>query len=119
MPSAGETHRDTVLSEGPDFLNQAVVKLTAPLARQERFDGGAAIKKFRAIAPATIGCIGKRDTSRVARVPCVFRHSHLLCGGLGCEGRERGAAHLKVLIGQFGKGACTPRAAMTRHGGVA
>src|SRR5215467_7832204 len=98
MPFVRETHRDAVLAEGPDFLDQAVVKLTVPLARQESFDGGAALKKFRAIAPATIGCIGRRDASRVARVPCVFGHSHLLGGGLGCEGRERRAAHLSVLV---------------------
>src|SRR5579859_3904481 len=73
-----------------------VVKLTAPLARQERFDGGAPLNKFRAIAPATIGRIGKCDASRVARVPCVFGHSYLLCGGLGREGRKRRAAHLSV-----------------------
>src|SRR6185295_19187890 len=80
MPFVGETHRDAVLAEGPDLLDQSVVKLTAPLARQERFDGGAAFKKFRSIAPATIDCISKRDASGVACVPCVFGHSHFLCG---------------------------------------
>src|SRR5215470_12498655 len=54
MPFVGKTHRDAVLAEGPDFLDQAVVKLTAPLARQVLFDDSAPIKKFRAIAPATI-----------------------------------------------------------------
>ena len=68
MPFVGEANRDAVLAEGPDFLDQAVVKLTAPLARQERFDGGAALKKLRAIAPATVGCVGKCDTSGVTRV---------------------------------------------------
>src|SRR3954453_1210299 len=97
MPFVGETHRDAILAEGPDFLDQAVVKLAGPFARQECFDGSAALKKFRAIAPATISCIGKCDASRVARVPCVFGHSHLLCGGLGGEGRERRTAHLNVL----------------------
>src|SRR5215471_14297164 len=96
MPFVGKTHGDAVLAEGPDFLDQAVVKLTAPLARQERFDGNAPLKKFRAIAPATIGRIGKRDASRIARIPSVFGHSHFLRGGLGCEGRERRAAHLML-----------------------
>src|SRR5215471_5198315 len=110
MPFVGETHRDAVLAERPNFLDQAVVKLMVPLARQERFDGSAALKKFRAIAPATIGCIGKRDASRVACVPRIFGHSHLLCGGLGCEGRERRAAHLNVLVCQFW-GGCSNRGA--------
>src|ERR1700758_500285 len=98
MPFVGKTHRDAVLAEGPDFLDQAVVKLTAPLARQERFDGSAPLKKFRAIAPATIGRISKCDASWVARVPCVFGHSYLLCSGLGREGRKRRAAHLGCLL---------------------
>src|SRR3974390_2961136 len=46
MPFVGETHCNAVLAEGPDFLDQAVVQLSVPLARQERFDGGAALKKF-------------------------------------------------------------------------
>src|SRR5262249_272064 len=96
MPFVGKTHRDAVLAEGPDFLDQAVVKLTEPLARQERFDGSAPLKKFRAIAPATIGRIGKWDGGWVAGVPCVVGHSYLLCGGLGREGRKRRAAHLSV-----------------------
>src|SRR6476646_6028810 len=96
MPFVGETHRDAVFAEGPDFLDQAVVKFMAPLARQERFDGGAPLKKFRAIAPATISRIGKCDTSWVARVPCVFGHSCLLGSGLGREGRKRRATHLSV-----------------------
>src|SRR5215472_6180442 len=108
MPFVGEAHRDAVLAEGPDFLDQAVVKLSAPLARQERFDGGATFKEFGAITPATIGCIGKRDAGGLARIPSVFGHSHLLCGGLGCEGRERRAAHLNA---QFGEDASAPRAA--------
>ena len=33
MPFVGKTHRDAVLAEGPDFLDQAVVKLTVYRAR--------------------------------------------------------------------------------------
>src|SRR3974377_2236606 len=116
MPFVGETHRDAVLAEGPDFLDQAVVKLTAPLARQERFDSGAALKKFRAIAPAAVGCIGKRDASRVARVPCIFGHSHLLCGGLGCEGRGWRGGRLFFLLFFFWGGGGAPRGARARGG---
>jgi hypothetical protein len=42
VPLIGETNRDTVLAESPDFLNQPVVEFTLPLAGEERFDRGAA-----------------------------------------------------------------------------
>src|ERR1700730_5037123 len=94
VPFVGEANRNSVLAERPDLLDQAVVKLAVPFAREEGFDGGATLDKLRAIAPATVYCVGKRNASGVAGVPCVFGHSHLLCGGLGREGRERRGAAL-------------------------
>jgi hypothetical protein len=43
MPFIGEAYRDAVLAEGPDFLDQAVVELAVPVARQKRFDRRAAL----------------------------------------------------------------------------
>ena len=43
MPFIGEADDDAVLVEDPDFLDQAVVELAAPLARQKCFDGCAAL----------------------------------------------------------------------------
>jgi hypothetical protein len=42
-PFVGEAYRDTVIAVGPEFLDQAVVELAVPLARQEGFDGRAAL----------------------------------------------------------------------------
>src|SRR6187397_261160 len=93
VPFVGEAHRDAVVAERPDLLDQAVVELAVPLARQERFDGGAALQKLRAIAPAAVGRIRERDARGIARVPRVLGHARLLRGGLGGEGRKRRAAH--------------------------
>ena len=93
MPFIGEAHGDAVVVESPDFLDQAVVELTSPFARQERFDGLAALQELGAIAPAAIGRIGKCYAAGIAGVPGVFGHARLLRGGLSGEGRKRWAAH--------------------------
>src|SRR5438105_704327 len=38
VPLVGEPHRDAVLAKCPDFLDQPIVKLTAPFAHQKRLD---------------------------------------------------------------------------------
>src|SRR5262245_5322225 len=55
VPFVGEPHRDAVFAESPDFLDQAVVELALPLARQECFDLVAAADEFGAVAPAAVG----------------------------------------------------------------
>ena len=69
MAFVGEAHGDTVVAECPDFLDQAVVELAAPFARQKCFDGGATLDELRAIAPATIRRVGECDPSGLSRVP--------------------------------------------------
>src|SRR5262249_28474161 len=78
VPLVGETHRDAVLAEGPVFLDQTVVKLAGPFARQKCFDRRTPLKNLRAIAPVAVGRIGLRDASGVARVPGVFGASRFL-----------------------------------------
>ena len=104
MPFVGEADRDPVLAERPDLLDQAVVKLAIPLARQKCFDFGAALEKLRAIASAAVTRIGKCDTSRIARVPCVFGHSRLLRGSLVGKRGQRWAAHDVVIVRLFRRG---------------
>jgi hypothetical protein len=87
--------------KSPDFLDQAVVELAVPLARQERLDGRAALQKLRAIAPTTVRRVGKRDTSRIACIPGVFGHTCLLGGRLGGEGGQRRAVH-GIVLDDFG-----------------
>ena len=43
VPFIGKAYGDAVLSKGPDLLDQAVVELTLPFAREECFDGVAAL----------------------------------------------------------------------------
>ena len=75
MPLIGEAHGDTIVTEGPDLLDQAVIELAVPFARQERLDGLAALQEFRAVAPAAVGRIGKRDAagSRVFQASSAMR----------------------------------------------
>src|SRR5262249_12263906 len=95
VPLVGKAHRDAIAGEGPDFLDQPVVELAIPLASQERFDGGAALEKLRAIAPAAVDRVGERNAGGIARIPCISGQPCLLRGGLGGEGGKRWTAHLE------------------------
>jgi hypothetical protein len=50
-PLVGKAHGDTIVAEGPDLLDQAIVELPVPLAREERRDGVATPQKLRTVAP--------------------------------------------------------------------
>src|SRR5713226_808704 len=96
VPLIGEAHGDAVSVEGPDFLDQPVIELAVPLARQERLNGLAPLQKFRAITPAAVDRVRERDARGIARIPCVFGHACLLLGGLGGEGWKRRAVHRMI-----------------------
>src|SRR5215813_9155212 len=93
VPFVGEAHRDAVAGECPHFLDQAVVELALPFARQERHDLVAAVQEFGAVAPPAVGRVGERDARRIARVPGVLGHARLLRGRFGGERRKRRSAH--------------------------
>ena len=104
VPFVGEAHRDAVVAKRPDLLDQPVVELALPLARQEGDDGVAALEEFRAVAPAAVERVGERDALGIARVPGVFGHACLLGGGLGVERRKRRPVHgISSGIGWFGR----------------
>src|SRR5439155_1604071 len=46
VPLVGETHRDAVFAAGPDFLDEPVIELAAPLTAQELLDGRAPVQKL-------------------------------------------------------------------------
>ena len=50
--------------EAPEFLDQPVLELLRPFARQERDDRGAAVRRIGAIAPTAVFRIGERDLHR-------------------------------------------------------
>jgi hypothetical protein len=93
VPFIGEAHGDAVVAEGPDFLDQAVVELAVPLTRQERLNGLATLKELGAVPPAAVGRVRERNASRIARVPRVLGHAHLLRGGFSAERGKRRTAH--------------------------
>src|SRR5262245_31998807 len=72
VPLVGETHCDAVLAEGPDLLDQPIVELTIPLARQGGDDGFTALQELRPITPATIDRVAERYLFRVASVPGIL-----------------------------------------------
>src|ERR1044072_5987321 len=49
VPFIGEAHRDAVIVEGPDLLDQAIVEFAIPFADKEGFDGVAPFKEFGAV----------------------------------------------------------------------
>src|SRR4029079_12222228 len=93
MPFILEAHRDAVLIERPEILDQAIVMLLRPFAGEECDDRFAALKEFGAVTPAAILGIGQRHPDRIARIPGVFRHARLLGGGFAGEGRQRRTRH--------------------------
>ena len=92
VPLIGEAHGDAVVAERPDFLDQAVVELAVPFARQERLDGLATLEELGAVPPAAVGRVGERNARRIARIPGVLGHARLLRGGLGGERGKRRTA---------------------------
>src|SRR5258705_13642745 len=96
-PFVGEAHGDTVLPKCPELLDQPVVELATPLARQERLDFITALQKFDAIAPATIRRVSQRHPRAIARVPRVFRHAYLLRGRFCGERRKWRLIHFQFL----------------------
>src|SRR6516164_7476705 len=68
VPFIGKAHGNAVLAKGPDFLDQAVVELAAPLAGQKGLDRRAPVQKLRAVAPVAVSGIGECHASGIARV---------------------------------------------------
>src|SRR5438874_1309012 len=60
MPLVGEAHGDAVAVEGPQFLDEPVVELLVPFAREELHDGLAPLQELRAIAPHAVRGVGER-----------------------------------------------------------
>src|SRR5258708_1062936 len=91
----GEAHGDAVAMERPELLDQTIVELPVPLARQERLDGLAPLQELGAISPAAVEGIGGRNDGRIACVPGILRQANLLGGGLRPARRgKRGGANI-------------------------
>src|SRR4051812_10482541 len=55
-----EAHRNPVLMERPDLLDQPVLELARPFAREKFHDLGPAREELRAVPPAAVLGIGER-----------------------------------------------------------
>src|SRR5580692_1412384 len=66
VPFILEAHGNVIAVEGPEVLDQAVIELVRPFAREERDDGLAAFEEFRAVAPAAVLGIGQRHALGIA-----------------------------------------------------
>src|SRR5271154_600558 len=75
--------------ESPKLLDQAVLQLAIPFARQELNDFLAAVDEFRAIAPAAVHRVDQRDLLRIARIPAVFGFPYFLRGCFTREGWDQ------------------------------
>ena len=87
MPFVSEAHRYPVLGEGPELLDEAIIELLHPFARQERDDLGATAEKLRPVSPVAVRGVDQRNQFRVAGIPAVLRASDLLHGSLTAKGR--------------------------------
>src|SRR5262245_49860562 len=87
VPFICKAHGDPIVTKHPDFLDQPIIELAIPFAREKRLDLLAAVNELGAVAPDAVDGIAEGDTGGVARVPGIFGEAHLLRGGLR---RERG-----------------------------
>ena len=82
----GEAHGNSCAVERPEFLDQAILQLAIPFAREELNDFLAAVDEFRAIAPAAVQRVTQRNALWIARIPVVLGFAYFLRGGLAGEG---------------------------------
>src|SRR5262249_54390779 len=83
VPFICKAHSDPVVAECPHLLNQPIVQLAIPFAREKRLNLLATMNEFRTVAPDAVEGIGERDAGGIASVPGVFGEARLLRGGLG------------------------------------
>ena len=64
VPFVSEAHRDAVSGERPQFLDEPVVQLPGPLARQESNDFTSSADELRAVPPSGIDRVCQSDFPR-------------------------------------------------------
>src|SRR5262249_45680272 len=93
VPFICKAHGDPVVAKRPHFLDQPIIELAIPFAREKRLNRLAAVNELGAVAPDAVDGIAEGDAGGIARVPGVFGEARLLRGGPGCERRQRWAGH--------------------------
>src|SRR5262249_33099833 len=82
-----------VVAECPYFLDQPIIELATPFAREECLDLLAAVNEFGAVAPDAVDGIAESDARGIASVPGIFGETRFLRGCLGCERRHWWTGH--------------------------
>ena len=77
VPLVLEPDGDVVVRKSPEFLDEAIVLLSLPLASEEGLDLFPAVDKLGAVTPLAIDRVRQGNAIGVAAVPRVFRRSDL------------------------------------------
>src|SRR5260370_19892126 len=93
MPLVGESHGDAIVRESPYLLDQPIVQFARPFSLQERLNGLAPLEELGAVPPAAVAGVSQRNARRVARVPRILGHAHLLRGSLQRERWQGWSVH--------------------------
>ena len=68
MPFVGKPYCNSISLVSPKFLDEPVIELLRPPAREKFDDLLPPLRKFSAISPLRVDGVSKRDFSRIARV---------------------------------------------------
>src|SRR5262249_38616662 len=90
VPFVSKPNRDPIPVEGPQLLDEPIVQLSFPFAREEFNDRRTSLDEFGAISPPRVLGVGQSHLLWCAGIPAVFGHPDLLNRRLAREGRERG-----------------------------
>src|ERR1700730_14864782 len=82
MPFVSEAHGNVVAGAGPQLLEEPIIQLARPFALQECTHLLATYRELGPIPPLGVFRVDLHHPIRVAAVPGIFRHVHLLRGGL-------------------------------------
>src|SRR5262249_55740110 len=118
VPFVCKAHGDPVVAERPHFLDQPIVELAIPFAREKRLNRLAAVNELGAVAPDAVDGIAEGDAGGIARAPVVCGGARVLGGGGGCERRQRWAGHRLSPPGS-GSSVVAPRPLRSRGGRLA
>src|SRR5258708_39432913 len=72
VPLVSETYRDAVRRERPHFLDEPVVQLLCPFAREKGNDLLSSVYELRAVSPSSMDCVSQSYFPRAADVPAIF-----------------------------------------------
>src|SRR5215813_5572158 len=78
LPLVRESHRDAIVLERPQLLDESVVELAVPLATKKRHDLLATDDELGSIPPPAVDAVGASHSLGLARIPAVLRRPHLV-----------------------------------------